>query len=69
VHWLGDDFEVVEEAKLFRINFKDECSAAAILGQSLQSLLGSSRDSIIHFRKRWCRHTKQRIMTGGSLII
>jgi len=31
VHGLGDDFEVVDEAKLFGFNFIDECGAAAIL--------------------------------------
>ena len=58
VHGLGDDFEVVDEAKLFGFNFIDEWGAAAILDQRLQSLLGSARDSIIHFRKRRRGHAK-----------
>jgi hypothetical protein len=52
-HGLGDDFKVVDQAELLRINFTNERRALAILQQCLQRLLSSACDPIIHFCQRW----------------
>ncbi len=61
-HGFGDDVKVVDKAKCIGINFINERRALFMLQQSLQSLLRSTCDSIIHFGKRRRGHSKTSIM-------